>query len=441
MSLPPISRQVAVAVLRRLRDAGFEAYFAGGCVRDRLLGKEPEDYDIATRALPEEIEKLFEKTVLVGKAFGVVKVIEGGVEVEVATFRTEGPYLDGRRPDWVRFATAEEDVRRRDLTINGLLEDPIDGRVIDTVGGQEDLRRKILRTIGDPRDRFEEDKLRLLRVVRLEAQLGFAIEERTMAALRELAPRIVQGSGERIRDALARILTSPRRGAGLRRLIDTGLMKEILPEIAAMDGVPQPKEWHPEGDVLTHTLLAVEKLEDPTFEVAMGTLLHDVGKPPTLQMDGERPRFNQHEHVGAELAAAICRRLRLSNEQTDEVVYIVAAHMKFKDATQMRESTLRRFLSEPHFAALKQAHKADALASNRDLSALEFVETKEREFAVEGLRPAPLLRGRDLLELGMRPGPHFSEILKGVEDLQLEGKLRTREEAIEHVRRAWPGHF
>lgn len=435
------ARQVAIAVLRRLREAGFESYFAGGCVRDRLLGKEPQDYDIATRALPEQIEQLFDKTVQVGKAFGVVKVLQEGVEVEVATFRTEGPYLDGRRPDWVKFATPMEDVRRRDLTINGLLEDPIEGRVLDYVGGEEDLQRGVLRTIGEPRDRFQEDKLRLLRTVRLEAQLGFRIDDRTLAALRELAPTIVQVSWERIRDELGRILTSPRRAAGLRRLLDTGLMKEILPEIAAMEGIPQPKEWHPEGDVLVHTVLAVEMLEDPSFEVALGTLLHDVGKPPTLQMDGDRPRFHQHERVGADMAAAICRRLRLSNEQTEQVVYIVASHMKFKDATRMRESTLRRFLSEPHFPALKEAHRADALASNRDLSALEFIEKKEKEFAAEGLRPPPLLRGRDLVELGMRPGPHFSEILRAVEDLQLEGKLRTREEAIRHVRHAWPGRF
>ncbi|HLG42269.1 MAG TPA: CCA tRNA nucleotidyltransferase [Planctomycetota bacterium] len=439
----PVSnlRETAIGVLKRLRQAGFESYFAGGCVRDRLLGKDPQDYDIATRAPPEEVERLFGKTVLVGKAFGVVKVLVDGVEVEVATFRAEGPYGDGRHPDWVKFSSAKEDVLRRDFTVNGMLEDPVAGQILDFVGGQADLKVGILRSIGDPAARFEEDKLRMLRAVRFEAQLGFAIEPETFDAVRALAPKLALVSRERVRDELRKILAGGRRASGLRRLIESGLMTQILPEITAMAGVPQPKEWHPEGDVLVHTLLAMEKLEAPSFEVAMGTLLHDVGKPPTLQMDGERPRFNQHERIGAEMAERICQRLRLSNEETQTVVYIVAGHMKFKDVAQMRDSTLRRFLSEPHFAALKEAHRADVLASNGDLSALEFIKKKSVEFEKEGLRPEPLLRGRDLLGLGLKPGPHFAEILQAVEDLQLEGRLRTREEAIEHARKTWPGHF
>jgi len=437
----PNLRETAIGVLKRLREAGFESYFAGGCVRDRLLGKDPQDYDIATQAPPEQVERLFGKTVLVGKAFGVVKVLADGFEVEVATFRSEGPYGDGRHPDWVKFSGAKEDVLRRDFTVNGMLEDPVAGRILDFVGGEADLKRRLLRSIGDPAARFEEDKLRMLRAIRFEAQLGFAIDPKTFDAVRALASKLAQVSWERIRDELRKILASGRRASGLRRLIESGLMQLILPEITAMAGVPQPKEWHPEGDVLVHTLLAMEKLENPGFEVAMGTLLHDVGKPPTLQMDGERPRFNQHERIGAEMAERICKRLRLSNEETETVVYIVAGHMKFKDVAQMRDSTLRRFLSEPHFDALKEAHRADVLASSGDLSALEFVKKKAVEFEAEGLRPEPLLRGRDLLGLGLRPGPHFAEILQAVEDLQLEGKLRTRDEAIGHVRKTWPGHF
>lgn len=435
-------RGSAVRVLRRLRDAGHEAYFAGGCVRDALRGVEPKDYDVATSARPDQVENLFARTVLVGKAFGVVKVLEGGHEIEVATFRTEGSYRDGRHPEWVRFAGPKEDVLRRDFTVNGMLQDPIDGKVLDFVGGREDLRRGVIRSIGDARARFEEDKLRILRAVRFEAELDFEIEAGTLAAVRAMAGEIRAVSAERIRDELARILACRGRARGLRRMADTGLLASILPEVAAMDGVPQPKEWHPEGDVLTHTILAVEALRpDATFEVAMGTLLHDVGKPPTLEMDGERPRFNRHEHVGAEMAERICRRLRLSNEQVEAVCAMVRGHMKFKDVEGMRDATLRRFLSDPHFEALAEVHRADVEASNKDFSALQRIERKKAEFAKEGLRPAPLLRGGDLVELGLPPGPRFGEILDRTEEEQLEGRLKTREEAVEFVRRTWPDLF
>jgi poly(A) polymerase len=434
-------KQTATGIVRRLREAGHEAYFAGGCVRDYLRGVDPEDYDIATSAVPDRVETLFDKTVLVGKAFGVVRVIEEDHEIEVATFRTEGRYLDGRHPEWVRFAGPREDVMRRDLTINGMLQDPIDGRIIDHVGGREDLHNGVIRTIGDPRERFEEDKLRILRTVRFEAQLGFEIETETLHAVRAMAPEITTVSWERVRDELQKLLTSAGRASGLRRMIQVGLMDPILPEVLQMQGVPQPEAWHPEGDVLTHTLNALETLEAPRFEIALATLLHDIGKPPTMEMDGERPRFNQHEHKGADMAEEICRRLRLSNEQTERIIYIVRSHMKFKDVTQMRRSTLRRFLSEPGFDDLSKVHRADVLASTKDLSALEFIEKKMEEFKAEGLRPAPLLMGRDLVDLGLKPGPKFKEILDRVEDLQLEGKLSSRDEAIELVRKTWPDLF
>lgn len=427
--------KAAIAVLRRLRDAGHETYFAGGCVRDLLRGLSPKDYDIATAARPEQVAALFPRTVEVGRAFGVIKVLIDGNEIEVTTFRSEGPYVDGRRPESVTFTTAEEDVRRRDFTINGLLWDPIEKKVLDFVGGQEDLKNRILRAIGDPSLRFEEDRLRMMRAIRFACQIGLKIEEATYAAIRAHSSGIVTISMERIRDEFKGILLSDRRSAGIEMLAETGLLRYFLPEVLALRGVAQPPEFHPEGDVWTHTLLALDQLKEPTFALALGTLLHDIAKPLTQTFDGNRIRFNGHDVRGASMARDICRRLRLSAEETECVEYLVASHMKFKDVRQMRESTLRRFLSEPHFPDLVRMCEADVLASNKDFSALEYVKTARERFSREPLRPPRLVSGYDLIQMGLTPGPIFSKILNELEDLQLEGKLSTREEALRTARR------
>lgn len=427
----------ALQVLRTLRSAGYEALFAGGCVRDRILGIAPKDYDIATNALPDQVSALFARTVLVGKAFGVVKVVLDDQVVEVATYRTEGRYLDGRRPEWVKFATAREDVLRRDFTINGMLLDPVADAIVDYVGGQEDLRRRIIRTIGNPNDRFEEDKLRMLRAVRFSCQLDFPVEASAVDAIRARAAQIAQVSHERITEELKRILISPRRSRGMQHLLDWGLLQHILPELGAMVGVAQPPEFHPEGDVWVHTLLALDQLQNPDFVLAMGTLLHDVGKPPTYSVDGARIRFNGHDSRGEQMALEICKRLRLSNEETERIAYLVGSHMKFKDVAQMRPSTLKRFLSHPYFEELKKMCRADILAASKDLGSIEFVEKIQKEMPLRELRPAPLIGGRDLIDLGLSPGPLFTEILKRVEDSQLEGEISTREQALDFVRRRY----
>lgn len=434
--------QAALRVLRRIRDAGFEAYFAGGCVRDRLRGVPPKDYDIATSALPDQVEALFRKTVLVGKQFGVVRVREDGHEIQVATFRSDVSYSDGRHPDAVRFSTYREDVMRRDFTVNGLLYDPIENKVIDLVGGEEDLKRRVIRCIGTPAQRFQEDKLRIMRAIRFACQLQFDIDPQTFEAVRQFAPQITQVSWERIRDELRLILLSDQRARGIRLLDESGLLQRILPEVVAMKGVAQPPDFHPEGDVYVHTLLALEQLLKPTFEVALATLLHDVGKPKTYSVEGDRIRFNKHEFVGEQMAEEIGRRFRLSNEEIVKVRALVRDHIKLKDVKNMKASTLKRFLSEPHFKDLMTVCQADILASNKDLSSHEFaLEARAKFLADKSLRPEPLLRGRDLIALGMTPSPQFTEILHKVEDLQLEGRLKTRDEAIEYLRKTWPDLF
>lgn len=425
----------ALDVLRKIRSAGFEAYFAGGCVRDRILGIPPKDYDIVTNALPDQIGALFHKTVMVGKAFGVVKVVLRDQDVEVATYRTEGRYLDGRHPEWVKFATAREDVLRRDFTINGMLLDPIEDKVLDYVGGREDLRQRVIRTIGDPNARFEEDKLRMLRAARFACQLDFSVDVRLIDAVRVRAEEITQVSFERIRDELKHILLTPRRSRGVQHLLDWGLLKPILPELCAMVGVAQPPEFHPEGDVWVHTLLALDQLSSPGFVMALATLLHDVGKPATFSMDGTRIRFNGHDVKGEEMSREIGQRLKLKNEEIERIAYLVGNHMKFKDVMQMRPSTLKRFLSHPYFEDLKTMCRADIMAAGKDVSSLEFVERVQKAMTREELRPPPLLSGKDLLGLGLAPGPLFAQILKRVEDLQLEGGLRDREEALEFVKK------
>ena len=433
---PSPARHAAERVVSELRQGGFQAYLVGGCVRDLLRGVEPKDYDVATDARPEQVLELFPGSLAVGAQFGVIGVLDGEERIEVATFRSDGLYSDGRRPDDVRYSTdAREDVLRRDFTINGLLLDPRTGEVFDFVDGRKDLDARVIRAIGNPKQRFEEDRLRMLRAVRFAASLDCKIEPRTFAAIRELSGKITTVSAERVRDELLRILTCGRARRGFELLDESGLLPEILSEIAKMKGVEQPPEYHPEGDVWTHTLLMIEALPagcSPTL--AAGVLLHDVGKPPTFRVAPDRIRFDNHVSVGMVMAREICNRLRLSHDETAQIVALVEHHLRFRDAPQMRSSTLKRFLRLEKFAEHLKLHRLDCLSSHRNLDNYEFVRTKLAELPAEAIRPAPLLNGRDLIEMGYRPGPQFKEIIRAVEDAQLEGQLTSREEAIRFVR-------
>jgi len=435
------SRELAVEICRTLHNLGYEAYLVGGCVRDELLGRIPADYDIATRATPTLIQQLFPESLMVGAVFGVVIVRKKDTHVEVATFRSDVGYSDGRHPDHVIFSSsAEEDVRRRDFTINGLLLDPLEGnRILDFVGGQADIEARIIRTIGEPVLRFTEDKLRLVRAVRFAARFGYTIEARTFAAIKQLAPQITQVSAERIREELTKILTEGSARRGFELLDESGLLAVVLPEVARMKGVQQPPEYHPEGDVWIHTRMILENLPagvSPTL--AWGALLHDVGKPPTFKsaaQTGDRIRFDEHAEIGARIAEAICERLRFSNDDTAQISALVSSHMRFKDVMQMRQSTLKRFVRPPHFGEHLELHRLDCMASHRLLGNWEFVRNFIAETPPEQVRPARLVNGDDLLALGFRPGPRFREILQAVEDAQLEGKLQDREQALQYVRK------
>ena len=444
MSQPSPAESLARSIVRRLRDGGHRAWYAGGCVRDRLMGNEPKDFDVATSAKPEEIQALFERTVAVGARFGVIVVVGGEEQVEVATFRAEGGYTDGRHPDWVRYADEEADVLRRDFTVNGMLYDPIDDRLFDRVGGEEDIRRRVIRTIGDPRERFREDRLRLIRAVRFAARLDFAITDETAEAIRSLAGEISSVSWERIRDELLKILGGPNPRRGMELLHSVGLLAPILPEVAAMDGVEQPPEFHPEGDVLHHTLLLLDHLDAPSDRVALAALLHDIGKPPTFEV-ADRIRFNRHDTVGAGMADEVCRRLHLSNRDREAVVDLVGSHMKFAAVRDMRESTLKRFLRKEDFEDHLALHRADCLASHGMLDNYEFCREKLEDFRAadreEALRPKPLLTGHDLKAWGLEPGPLFREILTALEDAQLEGLVADRDAAEAWVRERYAEHF
>ena len=428
----------AIEIVKILREGGFRAYWAGGSVRDLVMGHKPQDYDVATDARPEQVMKLFSKTVPVGVSFGVVKVIEDGFEFEVTTFRSDGRYIDGRHPAEVHYSDDREDAARRDFTINGMFYDPLKKEIIDYVEGRRDIAAGVIRAIGDPHERFEEDKLRLMRAVRFAARFGYVIEPKTEAALRDLAGQIHQISAERIRDELKKMLTGPNPSDSIALLIQTGLMKTILPEVLAMAGVEQPKEFHPEGDVLTHTMLLLRNLDLPSFELALAALLHDIGKPPTFSIRG-RIRFDNHCEVGARMTEAICGRLRLSNEQTERVADLVRDHLRFKDVQQMRESTLKRFLRQPFFSDHLELHRLDCLASHGDLTNWEFCKKKLAELGPEEIRPKRLLTGDDLITMGYPPGPLFSKILTLLEDAQLEGSIKNRDEAIAWLRREFGG--
>jgi putative nucleotidyltransferase with HDIG domain len=444
-----LAQIAAESIVDRLRGAGYDAYFAGGCVRDLLLGHEPDDFDVATSARPEAVMALFPRTFAVGAHFGVVLVADeiDGHEIvtEVATFRSDGAYADGRRPESVRFSDdAEEDVVRRDFTINGMLLDPqllresgdIGAAVLDYVGGRADLRARLVRAIGDPEKRFEEDKLRMLRAVRFAARFDFEIESATEEAIRRFARKIDPVSRERVRDELTRMLTEGRARRAFELLDRTGLLREVLPEIDRLHGVEQPPEFHPEGDVWEHTMMLLEQLPagaSPTL--AWGALLHDVGKPATFQRGPGRIRFNGHVEVGVRIAEDIARRLRLSNEETTQIISLVENHMRFGDVEKMKASTLKRFFRLPVFPEHLALHRMDCLASHRDLSLYDFAKERFEATPVEEVRPALLVTGRDLIEAGFQPGPQFKELLALAEDAQLEGRIRTKEEGLELVRK------
>jgi putative nucleotidyltransferase with HDIG domain len=443
------STQIAAEeIVGRLRAVGHDAYFAGGCVRDLLLGREPQDFDVATSARPDVVLAMFPRTFAVGAHFGVILVADSidGEEIvtEVATFRSDGAYADGRRPESVRFSeSAEEDVVRRDFTINGMLFDPqrlnesgdLPGAVLDFVGGRADLAARLVRAIGDAALRFEEDKLRMLRAVRFAARFDFEIETATEAAIRRFAPQISQVSNERVRDELTRMLTEGRARRAFELLDRTGLLKEVLPEIDRLHGVEQPPEFHPEGDVWIHTLMLLEQLPpgaSPTL--AWGALLHDVGKPATFQRGPGRIRFNGHVEVGVRIAESICRRLRFSNEESVQIALLVENHMRFGDVEKMKASTLKRFFRLPHFPEHLALHRMDCMASMGRLELYDFAKTRYEATPVEEIRPVLLVTGRDLIEAGYKPGPQFKELLALAEDAQLEGRIGTSEEGLALIR-------
>jgi poly(A) polymerase len=448
-------KDFASSIVQTLRQRGFQAYLVGGCVRDLLLGREPKDYDVATNATPEQVMGIFPETYAVGAQFGVVLVpaperdapsgvsAEGSsksLAVEVATFRSDIGYSDGRHPDEVRFSLdPREDVARRDFTINGMLLDPVSGDVLDFVGGQEDLKAGVIRTIGDPEQRFGEDKLRMLRALRFAARFEYTIDPATFAAMQELAQQIQVVSRERVRDELTRMLTEGHASRAFLLLDESGLLKPVLPEISVMKGVEQPPEFHPEGDVFVHTLLLLDNLPTPCpLTLAWGALLHDVGKPPTFRVAPDRIRFDGHVEVGVKMAEEICRRFRFSNSETEQILALVDNHMRFGHATRMKESTLKRFLRMPAFEEHLALHRADCLASHRNLGTYEFIQQKRAEIPAEKMRPSPLVTGDDLITEGHLPGPRFREILSAVEDAQLEGRLPSRDAALEFVRREFP---
>jgi len=447
-------RETAINIVKKLRQEGYSAYFAGGCVRDQLMGNTPKDYDIATSARPEQVMRLFSQTVTVGARFGVVMVLMDG-QVEVATFRSDGNYADGRHPDEVTYTDdARLDVLRRDFTINGLLWDPLTETLLDYVGGREDIRSRVIRTIGDPQHRFQEDRLRLIRAARFSARFGFELETATRDVIQLLADQISRVSKERLRDELIKILTEGYASNGIRLLESLRLLRQILPEISDLRGVEQPPEFHPEGDVWVHTLLMLQIMDEtkrdlahgsnptatdwaathgnegyPSISLAFGVLLHDVGKPPTFEVK-DRIRFNNHCEVGARMALRICDRLRFTNKQMESVTQLVRDHLKFKDLPQMRPATLKRFLRQEGFEEHLELHRLDCLGSHRNLDLWRLSRDYLTHLKSEEIRPVPLISGDDLIALGYRPGPIFKEILKAVEDAQLDLAIQDRAQAV-----------
>lgn len=457
-------KEAAISIVTKLRQQGYSAYFAGGCVRDQLMGIPPKDYDVATSAHPEQVMRLFSHTVAVGAEFGVVLVLSDGQPVEVATFRSDGNYADGRHPEKVTYTDdARLDVMRRDFTINGLLWDPLTETLLDFVGGHDDIRNRVIRTIGDPHQRFREDKLRLIRAARFSARFDFELEAATRDTIQVLADQILLVSKERLRDELTKILTEGYSSRGIQLLGTLRLLRPMLPEVSDLQGVQQPPEFHPEGDVWTHTLLMLQLMDDtkrdlgrgidptatdwtavratsgcletssyPSISLALSVLLHDVGKPPTFEIK-DRIRFNNHCEVGARMALQICDRLRFTNKQTERVAQLVRDHLKFKDLPQMKPSTLKRFLRQEGFEEHLELHRLDCLGSHRNLDLWRMTKDHLDRLAPEEIHPVPLISGDDLIALGYQPGPIFKEILKAVEDAQLDLLIRSRAEAVEWV--------
>jgi len=437
------SRELANSICDTLSRHGHQALLVGGCVRDLLLNREPADYDVNTDATPERVLQLFPDGISVGAQFGVVLVLRDAAKVEVATFRSDVGYSDGRHPDRVIYSkTPQEDVARRDFTINGLLMRHNTGDVLDYVGGQDDLHAGLIRAIGDPALRFAEDKLRMLRAIRFAAHFGYAIEPATFTAIQQRAPEIHVVSPERIREELTKLLTEGAARRGFELLDESGLLLQLLPDISAMKGVPQPPEFHPEGDVWIHTRLMLEGLPagaSPTL--AWGVLLHDVGKPPTFRPasdTGDRIRFDGHAEVGVKMATEICHRLRFSNDDTQQILALVANHMKFKDVGQMRKSTIKRFVRLPAFSEHLELHRLDCLASHGRLEAYQALTNFLAETPPEQIRPPRLLTGVDLQDMGYVPGPHFQRMLTALEDAQLEGQVQTRDQAILFMKKNYP---
>jgi poly(A) polymerase len=426
-------KSAATDIARRLQQAGHTAYFAGGCVRDELLGLDPHDYDIATSAKPAEVQALFPHTQAVGAHFGVILVMEHGRAFEVATFRSDHEYLDGRRPEMVTFSTPEDDAARRDFTINGMFHDPVAEKFIDFVGGREDLASQTLRAIGDPVARFREDKLRLLRAVRFAARFGYEIDPATWDAIKAHAADIHAVSAERVREELVKILAHPNRVRGFDLLDQSGLLKEILPEIETLKDCEQPPQFHPEGDVFVHTRAMLELLPpEAPATLALAVLFHDIGKPPTFRYhaDEDRIRFSGHDRVGASMTEKLMERLRFSRHEIDRVSEAVRQHMVFKDVQNMRTAKLKRFMAREGFDEELELHRVDCQSSHGALDNYDFLKTKAEEFANEPLIPPPLLTGHDLMALGWKPGPHFGPILESIQTAQLEGTLTTKEEAL-----------
>jgi poly(A) polymerase len=430
-------RPIGLAIVRRLQTAGFKAFWVGGCVRDLLLGRTPKDYDVVTSALPDDIERIFPKRIAVGKKFGVMVVVEENLHFQVATFRAEADYKDGRHPEQVTFGDAMADAQRRDFTVNGLFLDPVTDTLHDWVGGKADIQARIIRTIGKPEERFAEDHLRMLRAVRLAAQLGFEIEPGTLAAVKANPQKIRGISAERIRDELLRLFSPPHASRGLELLRESGLLEQVLPELAATVTCEQSPDFHPEGSVFNHLVLMLKHLPpdaDPLLPWA--ALLHDIAKPVTASTEPKTGsiHFYGHERVGAEMAESILDRLRFPRKQTDDIVQAVRCHMQFKDATEMRKSTLRRLLLRPTFPLELALHKLDCLGSHRRLDVYDFLVRQAKELEDQPQIKPPLLKGDDLIAMGFKPGPAMGEVLAELREKQLQDEITTAEQAREWVR-------
>ena len=438
MESPDPRREFATEVVARLQSSGFQALWAGGCVRDLILGEAPADYDVATDARPEEVMGLFRRNVPVGASFGVVRVLgPSGMDVEVATFRTDGAYLDGRRPETVEFADARRDAERRDFTINGMFLDPMGGEILDFVGGRADLEARVIRAIGDPSARFAEDKLRLLRATRFAARFGFAIEGQTRRALEAMAGSVRVVAAERISQELRKILVHPSRAEGMALAMDTGLIDAVLPPVARMRGLPQNKPAQPDGDLWDHTRLVLEFLpEKSSAELAFAALLHDVGKPDTFAVNSEgRATFHHHEQVGRKIADRIARDLKLANAERERIGWLVEYHQYLGEPTVLREAKLKRILAEPGIEDLLALHRADAIATSGHAENVDYCEAYLRDQPTGPINPPPLLSGHDLARHGLKPGPRFKQYLEAVYEAQLERQVQSKKDALEWLDR------